>query len=125
MHELPARALRQVPSYVDDDQGKDRADQEGEAPAEVGCDLVQEPERRGGADYRTGPIRAVHTDVDPASVARRDHLVDRGVDRSVFTADSGSSDDAGGIEEDHPASSSLSSGREATAHQVNGERDHE
>lgn len=50
MHDLPARALRQVPPDINDHQREYRADDEGEPPALVGREVVQQVQRDQGAD---------------------------------------------------------------------------
>ena len=74
-----------------------------EPPAEVQAEEIQEGQRDQRADDRAGPVGSVHSDVHPAAVLRRDHLVDRRVDRRVLPADARARDEPGQVQERHPA----------------------
>ncbi len=87
VHDLPARALRQVAPHEDDDQREHRADQEGDPPAPDRRDVVERHKRDDRAEERAGPVGAVDGEVHPAAVLRGDHLVDGRVDRGVLAAD--------------------------------------
>ncbi len=93
--EQPARALGHVPAHEQDADAEDRAEAEGEAPAQVDREDVHEQhvgaER---AERRAEPVGAVDDQVDAAAHARRDQLVDGGVDRGVLAADAGSGEEA-------------------------------
>ena len=73
-----------------------RADQEGEPPADFridhgGIEQHQRAERaHGGAD----PEAAVDDEIAPAAHARRDQLLDGGIDGGIFAADAGAGDEA-------------------------------
>ena len=47
-----------------------------------------------GPDRRAGPVAAVDDQVDASAQARRDQLVDGGVDRGIFAADAEAGDGA-------------------------------
>jgi hypothetical protein len=98
--EQPPRALRHVPAHEQDPEPEQRAHGERQAPAEVAGEHggVQEPQRGDAADRRADPVAAVDRDVDLTAVARRDQLVDGGVDRRVLTADSGAGEEAAEVE---------------------------
>ena len=68
---------------------EDRAQAEGQPPAEVGREhaVVEEEQRDQAAERGADPEAAVDGQVDAAAVARRDQLVDRAVDRGVLAAD--------------------------------------
>src|SRR5581483_11230726 len=50
VHDLPARALRQVAPYVDDHQGEHRTDQVGDPPAGADRQVVEHPQGDRRAD---------------------------------------------------------------------------
>ena len=73
------------------------------------------------ADRRAEPPRAVDREVDPPAHARRDQLVDRGVDRRVLAADPGAGEEA---EEEEAPGAPGERGRDRRD-EVEAERDHE
>jgi hypothetical protein len=85
----PARALRHVPPDQHDRDADRRAERERDAPAELGPEdaRIEEREAQDGAERRAEPEAAVDREVDATAHARRDQLVDRGVDRPVLAAD--------------------------------------
>ena len=126
VHDLPARALRQVPPHQQDHQAQHRADQEGESPAQAQVDRLEEDERAERAENRTGPVRAVDRDVDSAPESGRDQLVDRRIDGGVFPADAHTGDKPGDVKEDDPARAIAQCERgETAAHEIHTQGDHE
>ena len=126
VHDLPARAFRQVPPHQQDHQPQDRADQEGQPPAQAEVDGLEEDERAQRAEDRTGPVGAVDRDVDPAPEAGRDQFVDGRVDGGVFPADAHAGDEPGDVEEDDPARAVAQGERgQPAADQVHAQGDHE
>jgi hypothetical protein len=95
------------------------------SPAQAGGDVVQDKQRGQGTQEGSGPVGTVDGEVHPAPVLRRDHLVDRGVDGGVLTANAGSRDDTGEIEEDEPVTACGCRRGQPTADQIDGERHHE
>ena len=73
-----------------------RADQERGAPAEVAAEHrgVEQHDRADRADRGADPEAAVDDEIGPAAVARRDQLLDGGIDGGVFAADAGAGDEA-------------------------------
>src|ERR1700680_5019247 len=57
-------------------------------PADVGIEAggIQKDDRSGRSQRAADPKRAVDGKVGPATIARRDHFLNRGVHRAVFTA---------------------------------------
>jgi len=125
VHDLPARGLREVTPYEDDDEREHRAHEVGDPPAPSRLDVVERPQRDDRAEDGARPVRSVDREVDPAAVLGRDHLVDRGVDRGVLAADAHARDNPRGIEEDEPVAAVRRHRGEAAADQVDAERDHE
>ena len=125
VHDLPARALRQVAPDEDDHQREHRADQERDPPAPHGGDVVERHDCHDGAEEGAGPVGAVDGEVHPAAVLGGDHLVDRRVDRRVLTADAHARDDTRRVQEDKPVAAGRRYGGQAAADQVDAERDHE
>ncbi len=99
----PPRALRDVPPQVDDAQTEDRAEEEGDPPADALSDdlRVEQPVAGEGTDTGTEPVRPVDGQVDPAAVLAGDELVDRRVDRRVLTTDARAGDEAQHEEDPH------------------------
>ena len=126
VHDQPAGALREVLAEPPDQRTEDGAEEEADPPADVDVDLVQQDERAQGSEDRTDPVGAVDGDVDPPSVLRRHHLVDRGVDRGVLAADAGSGDEPGAVEEGQGQGTVVpGERRQGVAEQVDAQRDDE
>ena len=126
VHDLPARALRKVPSHEQDHQAEHRTDEEGQPPAEAEVDDFEEYERAEGAENRTAPVGSVDCDVDSAAESGGDELVDRRVDCGIFAADTHACDEPGDVEEDDPAAAvAKRQCREAAAEEVDAQGDHE
>ena len=126
VHDLPARALRQVPAEHQDEQPEHRADQKAQPPAQARVEHIEQDQRAQGAENRTQPIRSVDRDVDPAAVAGRDQLVDGGIDGRVFAADAHPGDEPGDVEERDPAGAGAEGQRgQPGPAQVHGHGDHE
>ena len=87
--EQPARALRHVPTDEQHADRQDRAEAEGEPPADRRVHQRGIQQRQGEQRTAGGaqPEGAVDHHVDPTAVVLGDQLVDRGVDRRVLTAD--------------------------------------
>ena len=79
----------------DDDDSQHRPDEEGQTPSDVLVEDVRIQEQEVGSSPEGGatPVRAVDGDVDVAAILARDELIDRGVDRGVFSADTQSRDE--------------------------------
>jgi hypothetical protein len=103
VHELPARALRQVAPDEQDHHRQHRPQQEAEPPAHARRQHVQQEQRAQRADDDAAPVSAVDRDVHPPAVAGRDQLVDRGVDGRVLPADTHARDEPGREQEQYPA----------------------
>ena len=94
----PPRALRDEAANRQDRQGENRADGEAEAPADRRANVLEQLVREESRERGPEPPAAVDRERDPAADARRDQLVDRGVDRRVFAADTGTRQDPEGGE---------------------------
>ena len=99
----PAWTLREGAADDDHDQRQHRPHQEGQPPAHVDGEGVEEDQGHERADDRAGPVGAVDPDVDASAVLRRHHLVDGRVDGGVLTADTHAGNEPGGVEEEQPA----------------------
>ncbi len=79
-----------------DDEAERAADQEGRAPAHVGGQQrgIEEDDGSRGAERGADPEAAVDDEVGPAAHARRDQLLDGGVDGGIFAADAGAGEEA-------------------------------
>ena len=87
---------------------------------------VEEDQAAEGAEDRACPVGAVDHDVDAAPVARRDELVDRGVDRRVLAADTHARDEPREVEVADPEGAVAEGERgEPAADQVHAQGDHE
>jgi hypothetical protein len=126
VHDLPPRALGQVPPDEDDDDAEDRPDRETDAPGDARLELVEQDE---GADVRqqgAEPVGPVDHDVDAAAELRRDQLVDGRVDRRVLAADAHAGDEPRGVEEHQPTHAvAQRQRREPAADEVDGQGDRE
>jgi hypothetical protein len=80
---------------------------------------VQEHDRDRGAERRADPETAVDGEIGAAAIARRDQLLDRRVDRRIFTADAGAGEEA----EDDEAREIPRRRRRGGGHEIDGERD--
>jgi hypothetical protein len=102
MDEQPARALGHVAAHQQDAEAEDRAHPECEPPARVtGEDRrVEEDQGRNRPDGRADPIAPVDRQVHLPAVARRDQLVDGGVDRRILATDSHTGEEAGDEQEE-------------------------
>ncbi len=96
MRHQPARRFRDPHPHQEDDDAKRGADQEGGAPAEVTAEhrRIEQHDRADRPDRGADPEAAVDHEVGPAAVARRDQLLDGGIDGGVFAADAGAGDEA-------------------------------
>ena len=103
VHDLPPRALRQVPPDEDDHDAENRADREADPPGDARFELVEQDEGADVRQQRAEPVGPVDHDVDAAAVLGRDQLVDGRVDRRVLAADAHPGDEPRGVEEDQPA----------------------
>jgi len=63
-------------------------DEKGEPPADIGIEAgwVQNEYRRRRSKRAADPKRAVDGKIGPATIARRDHFLNRRIDRTVFAA---------------------------------------
>ena len=126
VHDLPPRALRQVPADEDDHQAQDRTEEERDAPADARLELVEEDEGAQRADDGPGPVGAVDHEVDAAPEAGGDQLVDRGVDGRVLAADAHAGDEPGRVQEGQRTEPVADRQRgQAAADQVDGQGDDE
>jgi hypothetical protein len=98
--EQPARALGHMPPHEQDPDAEHGADQECDAPPDVGREdrRVEQDQRAERAARRPEPVRAVDDQVHPAAHSRGDQLVDRRVDRRVLAADPGAGEEARDVE---------------------------
>ena len=85
----PARALGQMAANQEDDASQRRAEDEGEAPAEVRGDeaRIEQDDRGRGAERGADPVGAVDDEVDAAAHVRGHQLVDGRVDGRALAAD--------------------------------------
>jgi hypothetical protein len=76
--EHPVRALGHMPAHDEDPDPEHRADQERDAPADVGREdrRVEQHQRAERAAGRAEPVGAVDDQVHAPAHARRDQLVD-------------------------------------------------
>ena len=123
VHDEPPRTLREIAAHVDDREGQNRANQEAQSPRHAVGEVVEDVELGQRPEQCAAPVRAVDADVDASPILLRDHLVDRGVDRGVLTADTHTGDETRAVEKRHPASAVAERrGRQTRADQVHAER---
>ena len=98
--EEPAGALGHVAAHQQDADSEQRADPEGEAPADVGGEQrgVEQDDRGERAAGGPDPVAAVDDQVDAPAHAGGDQLVDRRVDRRVLAADAGAGEESCRVE---------------------------
>src|ERR1700680_4793546 len=84
----PPRALRHETTEQQDAEAQDGSDAETKAPADIrGEQSLVKQERNSKRSFRRrNPEAAVDDEVDTTAVLRRNELVDRRIDRSVFAA---------------------------------------
>ena len=91
MQHQPARAFRDPPAQREDAEAEHRADPEGGPPAPIGRQQagLQQHDRTQRPQRRPEPEAAVDRQIGAAAKARRDQLLDRGIDRGILAADAG------------------------------------
>ena len=96
MRHQPAWAFRNPQPHDQDHEAERSADEERDAPSQVGREDrgIEQHDRTGGPERRAHPEAAVDDEVGPAAHARRDELLDRGVDGRVLAADAGPGEEA-------------------------------
>src|SRR5207237_2820897 len=119
----PARALRQPQAHEQDDEAEERADEEGDPPAEVRAKMrgIEKYDGPGRADRRADPEAAVDDEVGPAANARRDQFLDGRVDGRVLATDAGTGQEP---EQAVAPDAPRECGR-GGRHEIEGERDEE
>jgi hypothetical protein len=93
MDHQPARTFRDPHSHHEHDEAKHGTGKIGEPPAEIDADKLRVEQHDGGYSAHGGadPETAVDDEIGPATVARRHQLLNGRVDRGVFAADAGAS----------------------------------
>ena len=96
MRHQPARRFRQPHPHHEDNKAEHRTDQEGKPPAQLGVDhrRIEQHDRADRADGGADPEAAVDHEIGPAAHARRDQLLDGGVDGGIFATDAGAGEEA-------------------------------
>ncbi len=94
MRHQPARTFRNPQPHEENHQREAGADQESQSPAKFGIDhrRIEQHQRAERTNRCADPEAAIDDEVAPATHARRDQLLDGGVDRGIFTADAGAGD---------------------------------
>jgi hypothetical protein len=112
-----------VAAHEQDRDPEHRAEHEREPPPEVGREdrRVEQDQRADRAARRAEPVRAVDDEVDAPPHARRDELVDRGVDRRVLAADARAGEESGDEEVQRRVGERGGHGR----HEIEQQRDEE
>src|ERR1700674_1281 len=85
----PPRALRHEATEQQDAETQDGSDAETEAPTDIRGEqsLIPQERNKKRPSRCAKPEAAVDDEVDTTPVLRRNELVDRRIDRSVFAAD--------------------------------------
>ena len=123
MDDEPAGAFGNPQAQVKDDQAQCGADEKAEPPADFGVEAggVEKHDRGPGAERAADPERAAERQIGPAAKARRDHLLDGGIDRAVFAADAGPCEEA----EEAKARQIPRKGGGRGSHEIEAQRDEE
>src|SRR5262249_8775459 len=89
----PAWAFGKPCPEKENDDTEDGTDEKCEPPADVRIEAggIQKSDRRSSSQRATDPERAVDGKVGPSAIARRDHFLNRRIDRTVFAAYSSAS----------------------------------
>ena len=85
----PARTFGQIAPYEQNRNRQYGAERERDPPTHIGAETtgLEQNDTQSGAPRGADPKAAVDRKVDEAAYARRDQLVDCGVDRCVLAAD--------------------------------------
>ena len=121
MRQQPARALGDEAADRQDRQREDRAHGEAKPPADRGADVHEQLVGEERCERGSDPPAAVDRERDPSAHARRDQLVDGGVDGCVFAADACAGEDP----EDGEAVEVPREGGRHGEYEIDAESDHE
>ena len=96
MDREPTRTLGHPHAHEKNDEPQDRAGQERKPPSPFCRDErgIEQHDRDHGAERRADPETAVDREIELATIARRDQLLDGRIDGGIFAADAAAGEEA-------------------------------